>query len=345
MEPVVSVIMPVYNAGEYLEPAINSVLNQSFQDFELLLIDDGATDGSGNICEVYAAKDSRVKLFRQQNKGICGARNLGLEKANGKYIAFCDHDDTCLQNMLEDNVRLAEETSADIVRFKRKKIFIHKEQNVNWKIINCQNPLKTVWNPQLIKENYSKFIKDAGYGVWCGIYNRNFLLDSKITFDIAIKYGYEDHLFNIQCYGCARKAIINNAIYYIWWQRKLQSTSCAISDEIIINRINAICKIANQDYMYISRNALDCKAENAKRKLDDLYYAMEELSKIRNRNTRKKCWLQLYANKLLSTSLIGNQGIVLKEYLLEVLFKMKNPTLLCLIWRVYFNIKNAYHKI
>ena len=91
--PKISVIVPVYNAEKYLHRCIDSILNQTFPDFELLLIDDGSKDQSGEICDEYAKKDSRVKVFHKENGGVSSARNVGIDNAVGEYICFCDSDD------------------------------------------------------------------------------------------------------------------------------------------------------------------------------------------------------------------------------------------------------------
>lgn len=91
--PKVSVIVPVYNVEKLLERCLNSVLNQSFQDFELLLIDDGSKDSSGQICDNYAKKDQRVRVWHIPNGGQSAARNLGIDNVYGTYIAFIDSDD------------------------------------------------------------------------------------------------------------------------------------------------------------------------------------------------------------------------------------------------------------
>ena len=91
--PKISVIVPVFNAEKYLQRCIDSILIQTFSDFELLLIDDGSTDSSGKICDDYAKLDSRIKVFHKPNGGVSSARNLGLDQAKGEYITFVDSDD------------------------------------------------------------------------------------------------------------------------------------------------------------------------------------------------------------------------------------------------------------
>lgn len=99
--PLVSIIVPVYNAGKYLNRCIDSILSQTMTDFELLLIDDGSKDNSGRICDEYAEKDARVRVFHKPNGGVSSARNLGLDNAKGKWITFVDADDRCSCNYLE----------------------------------------------------------------------------------------------------------------------------------------------------------------------------------------------------------------------------------------------------
>lgn len=99
--PLVSIIVPVYNAEKYLNRCIDSILSQTMTDFELLLIDDGSKDNSGRICDEYATKDARVRVFHKPNGGVSSARNLGLDNAKGKWITFVDADDRCSCNYLE----------------------------------------------------------------------------------------------------------------------------------------------------------------------------------------------------------------------------------------------------
>ncbi len=113
--PIISVIVPVYNVKNYINRCIDSILNQSFSNFELILVDDGSTDGSENICEEYALKDSRIKVIHQKNAGQAAARNNGVKAAKGEWIAFIDSDDSVNSQLLKalydavilNNVRLS----------------------------------------------------------------------------------------------------------------------------------------------------------------------------------------------------------------------------------------------
>lgn len=114
MEPLVSVIVPVYQVRDYLEKCIRSVLAQTYTNIELLLIDDGSTDGSGQCCDTYAAFDRRVRVHHGPNQGLCAARNLGLDLAQGELLFFMDSDDWMAPNALEILYRQLMRTNADM---------------------------------------------------------------------------------------------------------------------------------------------------------------------------------------------------------------------------------------
>ena len=111
--PKISVIVPVYNVEQYLPRCIDSILAQTFTDFEVLLIDDGSTDKSGEICDNYARKDSRIQVFHKENGGVSSARNMGLEYTKGEYVQFIDSDDFIERNMFETVYNMCE--NADVV--------------------------------------------------------------------------------------------------------------------------------------------------------------------------------------------------------------------------------------
>lgn len=114
MNPVISIIIPVYNAEKYLKKCIDSVLNQTFTNFEILLINDGSSDDSGVVCDKYAQKDSRVLVFHQENRGPSAARNLGLDNVKAEWICFVDSDDWVKENYL-NNLIISIEPDVDLV--------------------------------------------------------------------------------------------------------------------------------------------------------------------------------------------------------------------------------------
>lgn len=112
--PLISIIVPVYNVEKYLEKCLNSILEQTYKNFEVIVVDDGSPDSCYEICEQYAKKDARIKAFHKKNGGLADARNYGLERSSGKYITFIDSDDFVKEDYLEYLLCLLEKHKADI---------------------------------------------------------------------------------------------------------------------------------------------------------------------------------------------------------------------------------------
>lgn len=229
--PMVTVIMPVFNSEKYVNNTITTIINQTYKDFELLLIDDGSTDQSDIICDKWAAKDSRIRVFHKKNGGICSARNLGLTNARGKYIAFCDNDDEYDQNLLKDNMQIALDGNFDVVRFLRKHLFIINGKVVNTNVIAIDKPLSV--NNNNISQNYFEVYRLLVGGVWNGLYKRELLEKANIRFNESYKFrfGQEDIYFNLQVLLATCNIYINPYIYYFWTERKNHSTSRKFSYE------------------------------------------------------------------------------------------------------------------
>jgi len=120
--PEISVIVPVYKAERYLKDCVESILSQTFSDFELILVDDESPDNCGTICDEYAATDSRVTVIHKKNGGVAAARNSALDIAQGQYIAFCDSDDIWDTNLLQSSMQAMKKHSADLVHFNYREV-------------------------------------------------------------------------------------------------------------------------------------------------------------------------------------------------------------------------------
>ena len=142
---LVSVIVPVYKAEKWLHRCVDSILAQTMEDFELLLIDDGSPDRSGEICDEYAAKDSRVRVFHKENGGVSSARALGVKEAKGEYSIHVDPDDYIVVNMLEDMVEKAQELDCDVL------MCDYYEKKGDVVIYNKQQP-KSLSSKEILKE-------------------------------------------------------------------------------------------------------------------------------------------------------------------------------------------------
>ena len=240
----ISIVMPVYNSEEYVGKAIDSILAQSFQDFELILVDDCATDGSPAICDEYAAKDARVRVHHsEQNGGICKARNKGMELARGEYIAFCDDDDDFLPGLLEENIKLAEQYDADMVKFGRRLIDVLKDDTV----IRTKETQGYGLHVYRDEEKYTEYykIRSRGYltNLWNGIYKLSTIRENDIVFNEKMRYGSEDMDFSLRLFEVGSCIVINPETYYVHYRRDASSTSRKFNR----NKIASILKTAEHE--------------------------------------------------------------------------------------------------
>lgn len=131
--PLISVIVPVYKVEAYLPACVDSILAQTFCDFELILVDDGSPDACGEMCDQYARQDARIRVIHQENGGLSAARNAGLEIAQGNYITFVDSDDIISEDCLSCMQKIADETNADLVVGRYIEFAIEDDRIRNWK--------------------------------------------------------------------------------------------------------------------------------------------------------------------------------------------------------------------
>ncbi|WNF35303.1 glycosyltransferase [Bacillaceae bacterium IKA-2] len=192
-----SIIVPVYNTEEYLSDCIESILLQSFMDYEIILINDGSSDKSGEICKQYAKKDSRIKVFHKSNEGPSAARNLGIKLASGEFLGFVDSDDTINVQMYEKLYNLAKEKNAEISICGYSEIYFP-----SGKIDNFTTPLNNIvyLKGKEIREEFEHSLSAntyLGYNSLCNkIYNRKYLLRNSLIINENIKIA-EDQCFNI----------------------------------------------------------------------------------------------------------------------------------------------------
>lgn len=164
----ISVIIPVYNVDMYIEKCLDSIINQTYKNLEIILIDDGSTDGSGKKCDSYACKDNRIKVIHQKNCGLSAARNRGLDVATGEYIVFADSDDWIEPNMYSCLIQQLIENNADIVYcgFYVEKgtsevhtlptCFVERQKDFQGKVIRSDWLYSVVWNKMFKKSIIEK---------------------------------------------------------------------------------------------------------------------------------------------------------------------------------------------
>lgn len=218
--PLVSIIIPVYNVELYLARCLNSIINQSYKNIEIILINDGSTDNSGKICDEYAKKDKRIFVFHKENAGVSTARNFGIKKSTGEYIRFIDSDDDIpldstaelVQNMLQDNYDIVQGGFVVL--------------NDKGKSIKKLIPLNNRAMSGL--EYYTlKMKSDLPYHWLCCLFSAKFLKEENITFLEGL-HPYEDTLFIAECFCKASKMLLLNRNiynYYLYGESRDLATS------------------------------------------------------------------------------------------------------------------------
>ena len=233
-QPQVSIIVPAYNVENYIERCLNSLVNQTFKDIEIITINDGSTDKSLELLNKYAKEDIRVSVIDLGDEGVSYCRNLGVEKANGKYIMFVDSDDWIDSNMIEAMYKKAEENKLDLVmcsyirefkdhskekRFNLPEEIIYKEDKVKNELLRkLVGPVKEeLLNPEML---------DALGTVWGKLYRADILKENKLKFvDLSEIGSAEDTLFNIFTFNYLKKVMFLNKPMYHYWRDNPKSVT------------------------------------------------------------------------------------------------------------------------
>ena len=202
-QPKVSVIIPVYNTEKYLRECLDSVVNQTLKDIEIICVDDGSTDASRAILEAYQREDPRVTVLHQPNRGPSAARNSGMEFAQGMFISFVDSDDLLVENTLEAAFKIAEETELDILVFE-KEVFYESDYLAKKRPFHY--PPVSEATEVMNGVQYLKFSKDQGIyaeNAVSTLLRRAFLDEHSIAFKEGIIH--EDNLFSFQAFMAANR--------------------------------------------------------------------------------------------------------------------------------------------
>lgn len=220
-QPGITVIVPVYNVEQYLQECIDSILAQTYSEFELLLIDDGSTDNSGKICDNNCTKDTRIKIIHKKNEGVSITRNLGLKHATGKYVTFIDSDDWVDEKYLETFWKASE--GFDLI------ISGYYTQTQNYHLKVYVPECETFLNGKL-KYLYDKYI-DSGIisFPWCKLFSLEIIRKNNLQFNSEMTLG-EDTIFTFRFLSVAKNiSLIDYSGYY--WRYNSSSLSRVVNSE------------------------------------------------------------------------------------------------------------------
>ena len=224
--PKVSIIMPVYKVEKFVAKTIESVLKQTFQDFEFFAIDDGSPDDSGKICDEYAKKDKRIIVIHKENGGASEARNIGIEKAIGKYMYFIDSDDWIEPTMLENMYQLAEKGQFQLIVTGFCMEYFEKGKYVTYK---TEAKDITYNHQEEFRKNAYKYFNNRLLSLpWNKLYLTKIIKDENIRFPNT---KWDDHHFNMDYLMNVEKVAISSICMYHWYRsRKGSETKNNYSD-------------------------------------------------------------------------------------------------------------------
>lgn len=208
---MISIIVPIYNTEKYLYRCLDSILNQTYTDFELLLVNDGSTDNSGKICDEYVKKDSRVRVFHKENGGVSSARNVGLLNAKGDWITFCDSDDRVFPSWLS-NFELEDNLNFDFISqgFESDKSIFGDDVYKDSYTYSCECNGTIADIMDLLFEN------KIGIFLFVNIFKRSIILDNNLLFDERLRYS-EDGVFIFKYLSHCNIAKSTNKIGYYYY--------------------------------------------------------------------------------------------------------------------------------
>ena len=235
---MISVIIPVYNVREYIGKCVDSVLKQKIHDIEIILVDDGSTDGSDEVCDMYADANENVFVIHKKNAGLGYARNSGLEIARGEYIFFLDSDDWLPENALINLQELAENNDVDIICFR----YARTSERDNFVLEQPIREDRVVNNEELMKEYLAGMTATA----CTKLYKKEIFEKEKFSNVPIHEDSYSMHLFLKN----AKRAMITNQIYYIQYIRKGSLTQTIFTEKnfICIECGERLVKFAKEYY-------------------------------------------------------------------------------------------------
>lgn len=338
----VSVIIPVYNAETYIRQCIESVLNQTYNHFEIILINDGSTDNSLSIIKEYSTKDSRVKVLSIENSGVSVARNIGIDTATGDYITFVDSDDWVEPDMLKYAVENINNTESDITIWSYYKNYYNKEIKCSFfpQTDRVFEENKEILYLKAIYGRYSKDIVTEGVSLgttWCKLYRTDFIKNNMLKFNPQLIRA-QDTIFSIYAFRYAKRiSYFDKNLYHY----RISNSSTTSGTRFISNTHQPFSSLLNEYKTFMKRNKLTEKLQVAfyARTIQvllwhlDHYYFHDQYTKgILN---RRKEIINLIKSEPYKSALVHVEKRLLpkKEKVMTILFKRK------LILTFYFIIQ------
>lgn len=259
--PKLSVIIPVYNAEKFLSRCIESIINQTFLNMEIILVNDGSTDNSLTICREYAEKDGRIKVIDKKNEGSGPTRNMGIEVASGEYLAFPDSDDRMELDAYERCVEIIEESNADLLVFGMKTEVYTDSLNRVERIVLDEIPEREYQTEEEFRNNWAWLYKNMDMGSPCNKIYRKSIID-KYELRFPNLRRMQDGVFNMYYYDkiTSFKSISQNYFVRTWHEKEFQRkkmpvnfVDCAITHHRTLEKMLKGWRLYNvQDVLFFN---------------------------------------------------------------------------------------------
>ena len=227
MKELVTIVIPVYNGEKYIDSCMKGILNQTYTNIQVILVNDGSSDKTGDICDKYSASDNRIKVIHGVNEGLSSARNKGIKASTGDYIVFCDIDDEVSDKWIEENLELAVKYDADVV------MYCFWYYNVDKGILtdNCLPKLFVGNGEDYFREYLIPTIDTEVFNApWNKMIKKNVLIEKNLSFDTSCKI-YEDLMFASELLPSVDKIVVNNKMYYKYYVRSSGSLITKFSEQ------------------------------------------------------------------------------------------------------------------
>lgn len=322
MSALVSIIVPAYNVERFLPRCVEALLKQSYSNLEIIIVDDGSTDKTGDIAEGYAEKYEHIRCIHKENGGLSDARNVGLKYSKGEYVVFFDSDDWVESNVIEDNLKCLIQNDVKVIVWGYYADFVNESEKVTKSVrVTSKDILcKKNQNPQVLLE--TNVLGLSGYA-WNKMYSVDFLKEGKFTFQKGLSL-VEDIVFNVPILLAAGKVYFNSNVYTHYMQRgrvtlgnryydnflELKLLACDKRKELLIGfgldkQISEKVLWENYFYSYVST----IRMINRQEKLDE---------------KKKRKMTELIVNKWLDSPEKRRLGVVsMKTVVLYLLFRLR----------------------
>lgn len=343
MKPKISVIVPIYNVEKYLRHCINSIVNQSFKDIEVILVNDGSPDKCGEICDEYASNDSRIKTVHKPNGGLSDARNAGMEIANGEYICFIDSDDWIDTMMLEHLFSSLTSQSVDISVCG----FCTQYENNNFSISTSLKNNSMFKGTKEIEEAIFQLDSIGAFNiVWNKLYSLKIIKNNQISFKKDGVPG-EDLLFNCEYFKYINSvSFVNEELYY--YIRRDEDTLVAKYRGNQYQQVKRFNKARKELYDFYNMKSEKCERCYAKEYVANIFSCVPNMYR-KNSNLTNKQKIEFFHEIFMSEDLERYSSLLrVKSFhysIFKVILNIGSPRFSNIFYSSLFFFRNNFEKL